>query len=197
MLTEALFSIKLHWHENIYKYFGNYSGTHRTEVNRSTLLSKTRSGYVDNIEHIWYYWMGLVHPYWFIAALYLSVFSKIATCLYSRNISINPTFFYLFPPQFSKSMVLDAYSEYVNNFSTAMAVVRKMCVSKPGFLEFLKVRKKQIYGKKDNVTQTTVGKDQLYCSRIKIFFLFRKACLFSLLSCLLKHVSVKIASAIY
>lgn len=41
--------------------------------------------------------------------------------------------------QFSKSMVLDAYSEYVNNFSTAMAVVRKTCASKPGFLEFLKV----------------------------------------------------------
>lgn len=36
-------------------------------------------------------------------------------------------------------MVLDAYSEYVNNFSTAMAVVRKTCASKPGFLEFLKV----------------------------------------------------------
>lgn len=42
-------------------------------------------------------------------------------------------------PQFSKSMVLDAYSEYVNNFSTAMAVVRKTCTTKPGFLEFLKV----------------------------------------------------------
>lgn len=37
-------------------------------------------------------------------------------------------------------MVLDAYSEYVNNFSTAMSVVRKTCASKPGFLEFLKVR---------------------------------------------------------
>ena len=36
-------------------------------------------------------------------------------------------------------MVLDAYREYVNNFSTAMAVVRKTCASKPGFLEFLKV----------------------------------------------------------
>lgn len=44
------------------------------------------------------------------------------------------------PHQFSKSMLLDAYSEYVNNFSTAMAVVRKTCASKPGFLEFLKVR---------------------------------------------------------
>lgn len=42
-------------------------------------------------------------------------------------------------PQFSKSMVLDAYSEYVNNFSTAMAVVRKTCASKPAFLDFLKV----------------------------------------------------------
>lgn len=45
----------------------------------------------------------------------------------------------VFFQQFSKSMVLDAYSEYVNNFSTAMAVVRKTCASKPGFLEFLKV----------------------------------------------------------
>lgn len=36
-------------------------------------------------------------------------------------------------------MVLDAYSEYVNNFSTAMAVVRKTCASKPAFLDFLKV----------------------------------------------------------
>lgn len=46
---------------------------------------------------------------------------------------------FVFPHQFSKSMVLDAYSEYVNNFSTAMAVVRKTCASKPGFLDFLKV----------------------------------------------------------
>ncbi|GAA6075692.1 rho guanine nucleotide exchange factor 10-like, partial [Tachysurus ichikawai] len=41
---------------------------------------------------------------------------------------------------FSKSMVLDAYSEYVNNFSTAMAVVKKACATKPGFLDFLKQR---------------------------------------------------------
>ncbi|KAM6912529.1 rho guanine nucleotide exchange factor 10 isoform 2-T2 [Xenentodon cancila] len=46
----------------------------------------------------------------------------------------------VFVASFSKSMVLDAYSEYVNNFSTAMAVVRKTCVSKPGFLDFLKHR---------------------------------------------------------
>ncbi|XP_026156740.1 rho guanine nucleotide exchange factor 10 isoform X2 [Mastacembelus armatus] len=46
----------------------------------------------------------------------------------------------VFVASFSKSMVLDAYSEYVNNFSTAMAVVRKTCASKPGFLEFLKHR---------------------------------------------------------
>ncbi|XP_022073637.1 rho guanine nucleotide exchange factor 10 isoform X1 [Acanthochromis polyacanthus] len=46
----------------------------------------------------------------------------------------------VFVASFSKSMVLDAYSEYVNNFSTAMAVVRKTCASKPGFLEFLKNR---------------------------------------------------------
>lgn len=46
----------------------------------------------------------------------------------------------VFVASFSKSMVLDAYSEYVNNFSTAMAVVRKTCSAKPGFLEFLKQR---------------------------------------------------------
>ncbi|XP_072222245.1 rho guanine nucleotide exchange factor 10 isoform X2 [Leuresthes tenuis] len=46
----------------------------------------------------------------------------------------------VFVASFSKSMVLDAYSEYVNNFSTAMTVVRKTCGSKPGFLEFLKHR---------------------------------------------------------
>ncbi|KAF7657300.1 hypothetical protein LDENG_00029340 [Lucifuga dentata] len=46
----------------------------------------------------------------------------------------------VFVASFSKSMVLDAYSEYVNNFSTAMAVVRKTCASKPSFLEFLKNR---------------------------------------------------------
>ncbi|XP_061700066.1 rho guanine nucleotide exchange factor 10 isoform X3 [Syngnathoides biaculeatus] len=46
----------------------------------------------------------------------------------------------VFVASFSKSMVLDAYSEYVNNFSTAMSVIRKTCVSKPGFLEFLKHR---------------------------------------------------------
>ncbi|MBN3310625.1 ARHGA factor, partial [Amia calva] len=44
----------------------------------------------------------------------------------------------VFVASFSKSMVLDAYCEYVNNFSTAMGVVKKTCVSKPAFLEFLK-----------------------------------------------------------
>ncbi|XP_041703382.1 rho guanine nucleotide exchange factor 10 isoform X2 [Coregonus clupeaformis] len=46
----------------------------------------------------------------------------------------------VFVASFSKSMVLDAYCEYVNNFSTAMAVVRKTCASKPSFLDFLKHR---------------------------------------------------------
>uniref|UniRef100_A0A4W3J561 Rho guanine nucleotide exchange factor 10 n=1 Tax=Callorhinchus milii TaxID=7868 RepID=A0A4W3J561_CALMI len=45
----------------------------------------------------------------------------------------------VFVASFSKSMVLDAYSEYVNNFSTAMGIVKKVCATKPGFLEFLKV----------------------------------------------------------
>ncbi|XP_069091919.1 rho guanine nucleotide exchange factor 10 isoform X2 [Pleurodeles waltl] len=44
----------------------------------------------------------------------------------------------VFVASFSKSMVLDAYSEYVNNFSTAVAVLRKSCATKPQFLEFLK-----------------------------------------------------------
>uniref|UniRef100_A0A8C8LPT3 Rho guanine nucleotide exchange factor 10 n=1 Tax=Oncorhynchus tshawytscha TaxID=74940 RepID=A0A8C8LPT3_ONCTS len=46
----------------------------------------------------------------------------------------------VFVASFSKSMVLDAYCEFVNNFSTAMAVVRKTCASKPSFLDFLKHR---------------------------------------------------------
>ncbi|XP_038182014.1 rho guanine nucleotide exchange factor 10 isoform X3 [Arvicola amphibius] len=45
----------------------------------------------------------------------------------------------VFVASFSKSMVLDAYSEYVNNFSTAVAVLKKTCATKPTFLEFLKL----------------------------------------------------------
>uniref|UniRef100_A0A8C5D961 DH domain-containing protein n=1 Tax=Gouania willdenowi TaxID=441366 RepID=A0A8C5D961_GOUWI len=44
----------------------------------------------------------------------------------------------LFVASFSKSMVLDVYSEYVNNFTNAMALIKKACLSKPAFLEFLK-----------------------------------------------------------
>ncbi|CAH2248535.1 rho guanine nucleotide exchange factor 10 isoform X1 [Pelobates cultripes] len=44
----------------------------------------------------------------------------------------------VFVASFSKSMVLDAYSEYVNNFSTAVGVLRKTCATKPAFLEYLK-----------------------------------------------------------
>lgn len=36
-------------------------------------------------------------------------------------------------------MVLDVYSDYVNNFTNAMALIKKACMSKPAFLEFLKV----------------------------------------------------------
>ncbi|NWV35931.1 ARGAL protein, partial [Grantiella picta] len=39
---------------------------------------------------------------------------------------------------FSKSMVLDVYSDYVNNFSAAMALLKRACLTKPAFLEFLK-----------------------------------------------------------
>ncbi|KAL7988017.1 hypothetical protein Chor_006936 [Crotalus horridus] len=44
----------------------------------------------------------------------------------------------VFVASFSKSMVLDAYSEYVINFSTAVGILKKTCATKPAFLEFLK-----------------------------------------------------------
>uniref|UniRef100_A0A4W4FRL0 DH domain-containing protein n=1 Tax=Electrophorus electricus TaxID=8005 RepID=A0A4W4FRL0_ELEEL len=44
----------------------------------------------------------------------------------------------LFVASFSKSMVLNVYSDYVNNFTSAMSLIKKACMSKPGFLEFLK-----------------------------------------------------------
>ncbi|XP_010139706.1 PREDICTED: rho guanine nucleotide exchange factor 10, partial [Buceros rhinoceros silvestris] len=44
----------------------------------------------------------------------------------------------VFVASFSKSMVLDAYSEYVNNFSTAVGILKKTCETKPAFLDFLK-----------------------------------------------------------
>ncbi|CAL8351983.1 unnamed protein product, partial [Gadus morhua 'NCC'] len=44
----------------------------------------------------------------------------------------------LFVASFSKSMVLDVYSDYVNNFTNAMALIKKACISKPAFLDFLK-----------------------------------------------------------
>uniref|UniRef100_A0A673K9V9 Rho guanine nucleotide exchange factor 10-like protein n=1 Tax=Sinocyclocheilus rhinocerous TaxID=307959 RepID=A0A673K9V9_9TELE len=44
----------------------------------------------------------------------------------------------LFVASFSKSMVLDVYSDYVNNFTNAMGLIKKACMSKPAFLEFLK-----------------------------------------------------------
>uniref|UniRef100_A0A3P8WUE0 Rho guanine nucleotide exchange factor 10 like n=1 Tax=Cynoglossus semilaevis TaxID=244447 RepID=A0A3P8WUE0_CYNSE len=44
----------------------------------------------------------------------------------------------LFVASFSKSMVLDVYSDYVNNFTSAMALIKKACLSKPAFLDFLK-----------------------------------------------------------
>ncbi|KAJ7420516.1 Rho guanine nucleotide exchange factor 10 like protein [Pitangus sulphuratus] len=46
----------------------------------------------------------------------------------------------LSPQQFSKSMVLDVYSDYVNNFTTAMSLIKKACLTKPAFLDFLKKR---------------------------------------------------------
>lgn len=48
-------------------------------------------------------------------------------------------------PQFSKSMVLDVYSDYVNNFTTAMSLIKKACLTKPAFLDFLKVSRTQTW----------------------------------------------------
>ncbi|XP_075046729.1 rho guanine nucleotide exchange factor 10-like protein isoform X1 [Mixophyes fleayi] len=44
----------------------------------------------------------------------------------------------LFVASFSKSMVLDVYSDYVNNFTNAMTIIKKACLTKLTFLEFLK-----------------------------------------------------------
>ncbi|KAM9299190.1 rho guanine nucleotide exchange factor 10-like protein [Gastrophryne carolinensis] len=44
----------------------------------------------------------------------------------------------LFVASFSKSMVLDVYSEYVNNFTNAMNLIKKACLTKPTFLDFLR-----------------------------------------------------------
>ncbi|NWH56840.1 ARGAL protein, partial [Geococcyx californianus] len=44
----------------------------------------------------------------------------------------------LFVASFSKSMVVDVYSDYVNNFTTAMSLIKKACLTKPAFLDFLK-----------------------------------------------------------
>lgn len=41
--------------------------------------------------------------------------------------------------QFSKTMVLRVYSDYINNFTHSMALIKKTCRSKPEFLDFLKV----------------------------------------------------------
>ena len=42
--------------------------------------------------------------------------------------------------QFYKSMVLDAYSGYVNNFPKAMDTVKLACRTHLAFAQFLKVR---------------------------------------------------------
>lgn len=41
--------------------------------------------------------------------------------------------------QFSKAMVLDVYSSYVNNFTHAMETAKKSAAQKPRFQEFLEV----------------------------------------------------------
>ena len=42
-------------------------------------------------------------------------------------------------------MVLDGYSDYVNNFTTAMSLIKKACLTKPAFLDFLKVSGSQMW----------------------------------------------------
>lgn len=44
----------------------------------------------------------------------------------------------LFVASFSKSMVLEVYSDYINNFTNALTLIKKACMSKLAFLDFLK-----------------------------------------------------------
>ncbi|XP_056897171.1 rho guanine nucleotide exchange factor 10-like protein isoform X1 [Takifugu flavidus] len=44
----------------------------------------------------------------------------------------------LFVASFSKTLVLNVYSDYINNFTHSMALLKKACMSKPVFLDFLK-----------------------------------------------------------
>jgi len=48
-----------------------------------------------------------------------------------------------FVASFSKSVVLECYGSYINNFSVAMELVRKTCVRKPQFLDFLRHKQDQ------------------------------------------------------
>uniref|UniRef100_A0A8C2DW18 Rho guanine nucleotide exchange factor (GEF) 10-like b n=1 Tax=Cyprinus carpio TaxID=7962 RepID=A0A8C2DW18_CYPCA len=66
----------------------------------------------------------------------------------------------LFVASFSKSMVLDVYSDYINNFTNAMGLIKKACMSKPAFLEFLKVNfstYKSVCVPQDMLKTTPVG----------------------------------------
>ncbi|KAG8142216.1 hypothetical protein E2320_006164, partial [Naja naja] len=69
----------------------------------------------------------------------------------------------LFVASFSKSMVLDVYSEYVNNFTSAMSLIKKACLTKPAFLEFLKKKQMSsldrvtLYGLMDMLKNTPKG----------------------------------------
>ena len=45
----------------------------------------------------------------------------------------------MFSLQFSKSMVFDVYSEFVNNFTLAMETAKKLAKQKQAFADFLKV----------------------------------------------------------
>ncbi|XP_021329343.1 rho guanine nucleotide exchange factor 10-like protein isoform X4 [Danio rerio] len=83
----------------------------------------------------------------------------------------------LFVASFSKSMVLDVYSDYVNNFTNAMALIKKACMSKPAFLEFLK--KKQA---------TSIDRITLYGLMVKPIQRFPQFIL--LLQDMLKNTSV-------
>lgn len=42
-------------------------------------------------------------------------------------------------------MVINVYSDYINNFTHSMALIKKACTSKPAFLDFLKVKDTSLF----------------------------------------------------
>ena len=54
-------------------------------------------------------------------------------------------YFICFPLQFSKAMVLEVYSAYVNNFTHAMETAKKAASQKPAFREFVEVFQEKLF----------------------------------------------------